>query len=300
MPIPFTLRQLEYFVAVAEHGSVTAAAVRKNVSQPSVSVAIADLEAQTGRTLFRRQAGHGLKITAAGRQLLFQARTVLACADEIMGRVRLDAGEQEISIACFRDLGSIYLPKMLTAFAGDDPRIRFRLSEGDLEDVRASILDGRCDLAITYDIGLDRTGVSRSTIDRLLPHVLLSRHHPKAKARKIGLKEIAAERVILEDFPVTRDYFNELFLRNGLSPASIQLAPSFEMQRGLVANGWGIGLSCVRPAPDITYDGASLAYLPLAQPEPAQSVVVAHLGEKTLSQAARRFVEVLKGNAGAQ
>ena len=78
MPIPFTLRQLEYFVAIAEQGSLTAAAASRNVSQPSISVAISDLEAMLGRVLFRRQAGRTLTITPAGRRLLLQARTALA------------------------------------------------------------------------------------------------------------------------------------------------------------------------------------------------------------------------------
>ena len=73
-------RELRYFVAVAEHGSVTQAAQRCNVSQPSVSVAIADLEAIIGRKLFHRGAGQKLSITPAGRQLLVDARTTLAAA----------------------------------------------------------------------------------------------------------------------------------------------------------------------------------------------------------------------------
>ena len=289
MPIPFTLRQLEYFVAVAEQGSVTAAAASRNVSQPSVSVAVSDLEAMLGRALFRRQAGRTLAITPAGRRLLVQARTALAAASQIASRAQDQGGE--VSIACFRDLGSIYLPKMLTSFARQHPGLSYRLSEGDLADVRSRILDGRCELAITYDLDLHKHAVSRHAIDRLRPHALLARRHPKARAGHISLADLAGERLIVEDFPVTLDYFVGMFRRHGLAMPSIQLAPSFEMQRGLVANGWGVGLSCVRPEPNFSYDGAQLVCLPLSSAEPVQTVVIAHLGETTLSQPARDFLE---------
>ncbi len=291
MPIPFTLRQLEYFLAVAEFGSVTAAASHCNVSQPSVSAAISDLEATLGRVVFRRQAGHKLTITPAGRRLLKQARATLAAATQITARGQNAHLEDVLSIACFRDLGSIYLPKLLTSFAKRYPGLGYRLSEGDLADVRSKILDGRCELAITYNMDLRKHGIAHCAIDRLLPHALLAQHHPKAMARYIDLAEIAGERIIIEDFPVTRDYFIEIFKRRGLELPSIQLAPSFEMQRGLVANGWGVGLSCVRPEPNVSYDGTPLVCLPLSSAEPAQEVVIAHLGESTLSPTARSFLK---------
>lgn len=138
MTIPFSLRQLEYFVAVAIGGSVTAAAARCNVSQPSISVAISDLEALLGKMLFRRQAGHKLAITPAGRRLLKQARTTLAAASQISLKSPDNSAEAELSIACFRDLGSIYLPKMLQGYAQRCPKLSCLLTEGDLVDIRSS------------------------------------------------------------------------------------------------------------------------------------------------------------------
>ena len=64
--IGFTFRQLEYFVATAEQGSVSAAARAKHISQPSVSLAISQLEAILGEKLFLRQASRGLELSPAG------------------------------------------------------------------------------------------------------------------------------------------------------------------------------------------------------------------------------------------
>lgn len=290
MPIPFTLRQLEYFVAVAEAGSLTAAARIRNVSQPSVSVAITDLEAILGQTLFQRQAGQSLSITPAGRRLLIQARTVLTTAADIEGGSQGDVSR--IAIACFRDIGPMYLPRVLTALMEDDPKIVVDLSEGDLVDVRTQILDGRCDIAVTYNIDLKSHGIVVDPIDTLAPYVMLRAGHHLAERTAIGLADLDSERLVLEDFPVTRDYFLDMFKRRDVEPGQVQKVSSFEMQRGLVARGWGIGLSCVRPKSDASYDGSALVCLPLADPQPHQTIGLAHLGLGTLSPAVRKFREI--------
>ena len=68
MAIRFTLRQLEYFVAVGEAGSIAAASERINISPPSISAAVAQLEAEFGIELFVRQHAQGLSLTPGGRR----------------------------------------------------------------------------------------------------------------------------------------------------------------------------------------------------------------------------------------
>src|SRR5215468_9554162 len=70
----YTLRQLEYFIATAETGSITLASARVNISQPSISTAISQLEREFGVRLFVRHHAQGLAITPAGRALLREAR----------------------------------------------------------------------------------------------------------------------------------------------------------------------------------------------------------------------------------
>ena len=75
--LKYTLRQLEYFVAVGETGSIARASEKVNVSSPSISAAVAQLEQQFGLPLFVRQHAQGLSLTQAGREMLAQARVVL-------------------------------------------------------------------------------------------------------------------------------------------------------------------------------------------------------------------------------
>ncbi|PWV95620.1 DNA-binding transcriptional LysR family regulator [Hoeflea marina] len=289
MPIPFTLRQLEYFISVVEHGSVTAAAAARHVSQPSISVAISDLEEVIGQKLFLRRAGQRLAISEAGRRLLLRARSMLAQAADIAGEDGRWLESNRLSISCFRDIGPMYLPRLLTRFAKTNPGVEYRMIEGDLAEIRAQLLDGRSEIAITYATGLAGSEIELEPIDALEPYAMMAEAHPLVDQGTIPLEALRGERVIIEDFPITLDYFLGIFRAHQIEPDNVQKVSSFEMQRGLVASGWGVGLSCVRPMSDHSYDGSVLVCRPLATREDSQKIVVAHLGLETLSGVARRF-----------
>ena len=76
----FTFRQLEYFVAAGETGSITLASERIHISQPSISTAISNLETELGVRLFIRHHAQGLSLTPAGRRLLHEVKGLLAQA----------------------------------------------------------------------------------------------------------------------------------------------------------------------------------------------------------------------------
>ena len=99
----FTLKQLEYFVAAGEAGSITFAAEKVNISQPSVSAAIAHLEAEFGVQLFIRHHAQGLSLTPAGQRFLLEARSLLAHADDLQQSARGLADELsgELDVGCF-------------------------------------------------------------------------------------------------------------------------------------------------------------------------------------------------------
>src|SRR5690625_5548304 len=98
-----TLRQLQYFVAVAETQSITKAADRSHVSQAAVSLAITDLEKSLGVTLTIRRRAKGVALTAEGRAILTDARVMLDQAKELAERdrksTRLNSSHVAISYA---------------------------------------------------------------------------------------------------------------------------------------------------------------------------------------------------------
>jgi DNA-binding transcriptional LysR family regulator len=77
----FTFRQLAYFIAAAETGSITLASKRANISQPAISTAISHIERELDVQLFLRHHAQGLSLTPAGRALLRDAKQLLKQAD---------------------------------------------------------------------------------------------------------------------------------------------------------------------------------------------------------------------------
>ena len=113
MPLRFTLRQLEYLVAVGECGSIVLGAERVNVSSPSISTAIAQLEQDLGLQLFVRRHAQGLSLTDAGRRMVAEAQSVLAAAgrmtdlaSEITGSLR-----GPLTVGCLQTVAQMLLPK---------------------------------------------------------------------------------------------------------------------------------------------------------------------------------------------
>lgn len=273
--IPFSFRQLEYFIAAAEQGSISAAARARHVSQPSVSQAIAQLEQALGEALFHRRISRGLELTPAGQRLLGRARDILALAADLGGAGAGQAAlSGQLAIAGFQDLGPYYLPRLLAGFRQRHPAVEVTLLESDLASVHRALGSGKAELALTYDLGFD-AGVERWTLAQLAPHALLPGDHALARLPAVSLQELAGQVLILEDIAQTREYFLSLFWAQGLRPRALQYTQTFEMQRGLVAHGYGVALSCTRPAGDQSYDGRPLACRPLRDAVEPQRVVLA-------------------------
>ena len=137
MPLRFTLRQLEYFVAVGEGGSVAQASGRVNVSSPSISAAIAQLETEFGVQLFVRRHAHALVLTGAGRQLIGEARKLLAQAEALTVLASDIGGEVSgpIAVGCLTTFAPLILPTLRQAFETAHPRARVTQYELDHADI---------------------------------------------------------------------------------------------------------------------------------------------------------------------
>lgn len=147
-----SLRQLRYVVAAADTGNVTEAARRLNVSQPSISSAIAELEASLAMPLFVRHHARGVTLTPAGERVVNEARLLLKHAAEFTQNA-LDLSnvlKGEIVVGCFLTLAVRFMPALLARFAQCYPGVSVTLHEGDQEELLSMLLSGRAELALAY------------------------------------------------------------------------------------------------------------------------------------------------------
>ncbi|HEX9584660.1 MAG TPA: LysR family transcriptional regulator [Gammaproteobacteria bacterium] len=286
----YTLKQLQYFVAAAEHGNLTAAAQNLHVSQPSVSSAIAHLESVFDVQLMVRHKAKGVSLTPAGRRMAAKARSLLAHAAEFAEDSDVLAGSLSgnVEVGCFVTFAPFYLPRLLLSFADAHPEIRVNVHEGALDILQDRLAAGTCELALLYRLGI-RDGVETESLTQLAPYALLANSHPLARRKSLSLRDLAGEPLMLLDLPHSRDYFRAMFLSCGIEPRVMHRSLSFEMVRGLVANGHGYSILNLRPHGDSSYDGGSVVCRPLKDPLPPLSIVLARLRGARLTRRAETF-----------
>lgn len=286
----YSLRQLEYLVACIESGSFAAAAARLNVSQPSISTAIAKLESALGVQLLLRHHAQGVTPTASGERMLQSARSLLSHAGDLQ---RIEIGEDEtlaseLTLGCFQSLAPAFLPRMMAELRSKLPGLKLHLREGTQDVLIDDLRQGRCEMALLYDLGLPG-GLNLTPLATLTPNVLLPEGHWAAEGGSVSLAELAGEPLVLLDVPPSREYFLGLLASVGVKAEPAYATPSFEVVRGLVGNGLGYTLLVTRPVGDMTYDGLKLAVRPIREAVNTSDLVLAALSDLRPTRAMRAF-----------
>lgn len=280
----FTLKQLRYFVAAGELSSVTQAARKLHVSQPSISAAIQQIEEVTGLQLFVRHHAQGLSLTPSGKQLMARARQLLRDAEGLEKYAR-SLGEEiggELRLVAFPTFAPLLLPRLLRRYATRHPSVSLYCDEMNQADIVIGLRQGDYELAFTYDLQIPEE-VDFMPLYRFPPYAVIAADHPLGGRDSIGLDELARWPMVLLDWPLSREYFLSIFTHHGLSPTVAHRAKSMDMVRGLVANGFGFSLF---NTPIEALDDGNLTPLRIEQNAPPLSMGIACLRDLRLSPAA--------------
>lgn len=260
----FTLRQLTYFVAVGEAGSVAKAAERISVSSPSISAAISQLEQEFGIQLFVRQHAQGLSLTPGGRQFLKHARLLLDQADALHD-LASDIKEQPrgpISIGCFVTLAPLIVAELRRSFEAAFPESRVSHIEAHQVGLLDMLRRAEIDIALTYDLEIPQD-IAFEPLAALPAYVLLAADDPWATRKGLTIEELCERPMVLLDLPMSRDYFLSMFQSSGLRPQIAERTSEVPVLRSLVANGYGYALLNIRSRVHLAPDGNEVAMVPL-------------------------------------
>jgi len=287
------LRQLEYFVAVAEDGGFTRAAARVHVAQPGVSAQVRRLERELGQDLLDR-SGRAVRLTAAGAAVLPHARAALAAVaaarlavDELRGLVRgcLAVG---MVVSC----SSPDLPGMLASFHRDHPAVEISLTEANSDRLIAALRDGRLDVALVGLAGAPPEGIAtRVVADE--PLVAAVGHGDALAARRSIPLAALRERALIS---LPRGTGLRTCLDDACTAAGFQPRIAFEagdpaMLAQLAARGLGVAI-----LPTSTAGArAELHALTITDPALRGRVEFAWRDGGALSPAARAFIRHVCG-----
>jgi DNA-binding transcriptional LysR family regulator len=288
----YSLRQLRYFVVTAEALSFTAAAKKLHISQPSISTALADLEASFGVQLFIRHHASGLSLTQAGRDMLGQARNLLKNAEELQSAAReMDGGMSgAIALGCLVSLAPPVMPALISRFIASHSGVNFRTEEAHQDDLLRGLRDGTLDLVLTYSLDLTDE-IAFTPLVSLPPYVILPKLHRLARARAVSLTELLDEPYVMLDLPHSREYFAALFDAVGSRPVPAFRSSQPEVVRGMVANGLGYSILNFPLKLLRTVDGANFVIKQFKEDVTATTLGIAQSRELKPRQLVKRFAE---------
>lgn len=271
----YTLRQLQYFVAAAEAGTVTQAAEAVHLSQSAMSTALADLEKAFQVQLLVRHHARGISLTPAGRELLVASRQLLAQAADLLGAAE-GLGNSltgTVQIGCFTVPAPYLLPELLATAAEQFPGLQVETTEVNLAELAEGVANGRFELGIGYDL-IDDDRLTQQPLYSLPPYVLLPGTHRWSKRSSVRLAELAEEPMVLLDLPHSRDYFQRIFSSAGVTPTVRYRSASVETCRALVGRGLAYTVLNLQPKVSVSLDGHPVAAVPIRDDAPALSVVL--------------------------
>lgn len=265
MQTRFTLRQLEYLVAVGRFGSISLAADFLSVSPPSISNAISQLEAEFGLPLFVRKHAHGMAPTQSGRELMRQAALVLEGAKGLSNLADLQKGtvRGELNVGCLLTFAQIVLPRLRRAFTQTYHEVDFRQFQRHQTGLIDGLRDASIDVALTYDLAIP-TDLEFVELAVLPPFAILPEAHPLANRHSLTVEDLAPEPMILLDLPISSDYFLSLFHKAGLTPRIAERTQDMAVVHSLVGNEFGYSIANTRPWGNHAPDGKGLRFVPLA------------------------------------
>nr|WP_296780064.1 LysR family transcriptional regulator [Rhodococcus sp. (in: high G+C Gram-positive bacteria)] len=235
-------RQLEYFLAIIEHGGVTRAAARLHVAQPTISAAIRSLEKELGGQLFERARGRFL-LTSAGRALVGPAGRVLRefdyASDGVKEVLGLTGGR--LNIGCIPAVGVGWLTGVIARFRAVNKGIRISVyTDTDSQTISEGVREGAFDIGLvvedTVGAGLVGEGLGTQELRALLPPGTDLGDEP------ITIEELAGMDLITMHDSAARRWLENQLGQRGIEPTvKVELSSSDSMIP-LVTAGAGYAL----------------------------------------------------------
>lgn len=294
-----TLQQLRYLIAIASCGSISAAAHDLYVSQSSLSVAVKDVERETGVQIFER-SNRGITLTRDGAELLGYARQVVEQADLMDARYSRGPKPQTQHLAISTQHYAFCVETFLEFIEEyEGAGYAFTLRETRTSEIIGDVRDFKSDVGILYLSSFNERVIGRALEDANLeftslftaqPHIFVGAHHPLAKRAQVTADELAKyPRYSFEQGSVNSFYYAEepfaelphekrvIISDRGTLSNLLSHHNGYTVSTGMLSSEMHTGIVAV----------------PLASKEVMNVGFVVHR-ERQLSELARRYVEKLR------
>jgi DNA-binding transcriptional LysR family regulator len=238
------LRQLEYFVAVAEESHFTRAAKRMRVAQSGLSASIRALERELGASLFLRNTRQ-VELTTAGQAFLAEARRALSATDAAREAVSAVQGllRGNLAVGSLQCLHAVHLPNLLAGFLRAHPGLEIQLRHGGSGDLVEQVRNGHLDVAFVSGTARIPEGLVADPLAAEPLVLACAPEHSLAVESRISLSRLRDQRFV--DFPAdwgARDHADVVLANAGVDRRVALEVTDVHSLLDLVACGLGVAL----------------------------------------------------------
>lgn len=259
------IKQLQYFISVAEHLSFTNAAKEHYLSQTAISQQIKNLEDTLGFKLFFRN-NHSVTLTSSGDVFYFETKSLLKNLNTAINNASLVSSGYigTINIGFFEGYESIILPKLLADFKFKYPRINLNIVRGNIDELYKKLQNNSIDFVFGYDFSTSKYSFIENKLLSTCPLcVVLYTNHKFATRDVINRTELEDEDFIFISRSISPFAFDILlsnFLPYGFSPNIKYKVDSIETSLLMVKSELGI---TILPKVQDNYKSNDLVFIPL-------------------------------------
>ena len=285
------LRQLRYFVEVAEREHISDAAEHLHVAQSAISRQIANLEEELGAPLFER-VGRNVKLTPIGKTFLDHSIKALKAIDFAAKQVEeyLDPAKGTIKVGFPTSLASYVLPTVISAFKKEYPDVSFQLRQGSYKYLIDAVKNRELNLALLGPLPPKDEAIDTTVLFSENIHALLPATHPLAKKESINLIDLKNDDFVLfPDGYILRKVAVDACRNVGFVPKVTSEGEDMDALKGLVAAGIGVTLlpesSLYDSTPRMTVK------VPIANPSIRRNVGIIAPTTRTLAPSEKVFID---------
>nr|WP_320133820.1 LysR family transcriptional regulator [uncultured Holophaga sp.] len=241
------IRQLNCFIAVAEHLSFTKAANALFLTQSAVSHQISSLERNLGTKVFRRDT-HSVQLTQAGKLLFDTVSRMLKEYNGVVDRIRnIEAGVSgEITVGFFGAIEKTLLPKYLPSFWNENPEAMVHLKRYNLVELMQALAERELDIGFTISVAFGSNPAYHThTLFEGRASVVMPVDHPLAERESLRFEDLRDVRMVAEGARNSRPALESLeatFAKRGFMPHIVQWANDVETVLMLVESGAGVAI----------------------------------------------------------
>ncbi|MFD1774216.1 LysR family transcriptional regulator [Paenibacillus rhizophilus] len=292
------LRQLLYVLQIANERNFSRAAEKLHIAQPSLSQQLSKLERELGVMLFQRNTS-AVELTHAGTKFVEQAQIIID-AVELLRQEMTDISELRtgrVVVGSMPITGAHLLPHVLPVFKRKYPEIDITLLEDSSMNLEKLTASGQTDLSL-LSLPLEIPALAYEILGEERIDLAVPPEHPLAVRMSTGvrtsLEELKQESfIVLKEGQGFRKMTVDLCRQAGFEPSVVFESNNMETVQSLVAAGMGVTLvpRFISRAPRSEFVPV---YLPLAEPVPSRTLVVAYRKGRYLSKAAEAFIDTFQ------